>query len=282
MPELPEVETVRRGLEQHLCGVCITSVKVYRRDLRLPVTKGLEKNVRGKPIARIDRRAKYLLIHLDQDEVLVVHLGMSGRLVLRSAGRSAHQTHDHVLFALDNGQEMVFNDPRRFGLVVRMKEEELAQHALFRALGPEPLSEAFSSEYLAAALASRSTPIKVALMDQSLVVGVGNIYASEALFRVGIHPQTPAKDCLAKVAVLVQAIREVLLAAIASGGSTLRNYAKASGESGYFQHEFKVYGREGEACFSCADRVLRITQAGRSSFFCPTCQPCVKPPRRQG
>lgn len=282
MPELPEVETVRAGLEQHVRGACITSVKVYRRDLRLPVTKGLEKTIRSLRMTRIERRAKYLLIHLEQGWVLVVHLGMSGRLIVRPSGRFAHQTHDHLLFTLTGGQEMVFNDPRRFGLVVLIKEQTLPQHPLFRALGPEPLSEAFSSAYLAEALASRSAPIKTALMDQALVVGVGNIYASEALFRVGIHPQTPAKDCVAKASSLVQAIRDVLTAAIASGGSTLRNYAKASGESGYFQHAFKVYGREGEACLLCKDNVLRITQAGRSSFFCPTCQPLTKRPRRRG
>lgn len=282
MPELPEVETVRAGLEQHIIGKRIARVEVRRRDLRVPVTVGFEQKVVGKCVLSVTRRAKYLLLHLENGCVIIAHLGMSGRLLLRPEGSVALQKHDHIILCFDDGQEMVFNDPRRFGLMLLVQEKELAAHPLFAGLGPEPLEVGFSPEYLAGALEKRTAPIKPTLMDQRVVVGVGNIYASEALFRVGLHPALPASACADKAKALVKAIRDVLNAAIASGGSTLRNYAKASGESGYFQHHFNVYGRENQLCYVCATPIQRITQTGRSTFFCPTCQPLQKQGRRRG
>ncbi len=282
MPELPEVETVRAGLAQHIKGRSISLVAVHRRDLRVPVPAGLENHVKGRKITNVQRRAKYLLLSLEGGLVLVIHLGMSGRLIVRKAGHYEPQKHDHVLFSLEGGQEMVFNDARRFGLVTVVPESELLTHALFRSLGPEPFSDAFSTGYLAQKLAQRHGPLKPALMDQSLVVGVGNIYASEALYRARLHPALPAHKGVSRADALITEIRAVLQEAIDAGGSTLRNYAKASGESGYFQHKFSVYGREGTPCQRCNTLVTRITQAGRSTFFCASCQPPVCTPRRRG
>lgn len=281
MPELPEVETVRAGLAEHLAGASVARVQVFRRDLRQSVPKDFEKAVTGQRVTDVARRAKYLLMHLEDGNVVIVHLGMSGRLILREGGKHPAQKHDHLLITLADGRELVFNDARRFGLVLLAGEEELkAAHPLFVGLGPEPLSSHFSAAYLAEKLGRRSGPIKPALMDQKLVVGVGNIYACEALYRAGVHPATAANRCAGQADALVRVIREVLREAIASGGSTLRNYAKASGESGYFQHKFSVYGRETEPCYTCHTPVARMLQAGRSTFFCPTCQKPISEPRR--
>lgn len=272
MPELPEVETVRSGLAQHITGALVARVNVIRSDLRQPVPKNFATEIQGRRIQKIARRAKYLLLHLDNESVIIIHLGMSGRLIVRSAGSYSPQKHDHLIFTLADGREIIFNDARRFGLVSVAKEAELEQHGYFSHLGPEPFSPEFSAAYLEEKLAARRGPIKPVLMDQALVVGVGNIYACEALFRVGLHPAMPAHTCVNRAADLVLAVQNVLREAIDSGGSTLRNYARASGESGYFQHKFQVYGREHKPCHVCGSGIMRLVQAGRSTFFCPCCQ----------
>jgi len=282
MPELPEVETIRAGLAGHICGARISGVEVRRRDLRQPVPGNLESEMKGKRILAVTRRAKYLLLHLEGGNVCILHLGMSGRLILRAQGAYPPQKHDHVLLTLEDGREIIFNDARRFGLLLLTREEELLVHPLLRCLGPEPFSPAFSGDYLAQKLRERKGAIKPVLMDQALVVGVGNIYACEALFRAQLHPATPASQCAQKAKQLVNAIRDVLQEAIASGGSTLRDYAKASGESGYFQHKFRVYAREKASCVACHTPIARMVQGGRSTFFCPHCQAANPSPRRKG
>ena len=289
MPELPEVETTRRGLEKAAKGKKITRVTVRRRDLRLPIPNGLEAHLTGATIADMRRRAKYLLIDMvkngakngknDQKSsktgVLLVHLGMSGSLTLQKSPKHAPyvpKTHDHVLFHLENDRVMAFHDPRRFGVIDWLEAGAESTHALLAHLGPEPLSAAFAPDYLSAALARRKGPIKPALMDQRLVVGVGNIYASESLYLSGINPNVPAHRCAARSEAMIGAIAATLNAAIASGGSTLRDYVGAQNEGGYFQHHFNVYGRDGEPCFQCGTIIQTTTHAGRSTYWCPQCQ----------
>lgn len=273
MPELPEVETVRTGLEKQVKGLVIEAVKLHRKDIRFPFPPRFAERLTGAKIKQVKRRAKYLLLELDTKETLIIHLGMSGRLLVRKQGAFAHQKHDHVEMKLSKGKEIVFNDARRFGLMDLAETAEIKSHPLFAHLGPEPLEEGFSPAYLAQQLQRRNAAIKPVLMMQEVVVGVGNIYASEALFRLGIHPETPAQFCAAKAGEIIAAIRVVLSAAIESGGSTLRNYARESGEMGYFQHQFQVYGRAGKPCFACNSDILQMVQAGRSTFHCPACQP---------
>jgi formamidopyrimidine-DNA glycosylase len=276
MPELPEVETVVRELQASLIGKSFGQIITLRDDIREPIPdlSGLE----GKRIASVSRRAKYIIIgvqglayggqrniatrHTPNAE-LIIHLGMSGQITI---GRpQPRKKHDHVVFELSNGDEMVFNDARRFGLVT------LNNPKLFSHLGPEPLSNEFNEEYLENALTRRKGPVKVALMDQELVVGVGNIYASEALFRSRINPKLPANK-VKNLPMLISNIRAVLLEAIESGGSTLRDYVRSSGDLGYFQHSFAVYGRDKKPCVKCKASIEKITQAGRSTFYCPKCQ----------
>lgn len=275
MPELPEVETVCRGLEPVLLHRRIVRVDVRRKDLRRPFPRGLKGRVESARVTWIARRAKYILIHLDNDFVLVIHLGMSGRIVFQGAGYKP-QTHDHFILHLEDGRQVVLNDPRRFGIVDLVRAEALDTHPLFAHLGPEPLGDGFSGPVLAAALKNRKAAIKQVIMDQSVVVGVGNIYASEALFLSGIDPARPAARIQGKRAeALVAAIRDVLNRAIAAGGSTLRDHRQVSGELGYFQHDFTVYGREGQACRGCdcdiakTGGIRKIVQGGRASFYCP-------------
>lgn len=257
MPELPEVETVVRELKQSLIGKKFGEIITLRDNIREPIPdlSGLH----GAMIKSVTRRAKYIVIN----DALVIHLGMSGQILIDRP--KERKKHDHVIFELSNGDEMVFNDARRFGLVTLYKNE------LFSHLGPEPLSDEFTTAYLKKALSTRKGPIKVAIMDQELVVGVGNIYAAESLFRSGINPKTPANK-VKNHAELVKNIRKVLEEAIESGGSTLRDYVRSSGELGYFQHSFAVYGREGKPCIKCKTPIEKITQGGRSTFFCPKCQ----------
>jgi formamidopyrimidine-DNA glycosylase len=271
MPELPEVETVRRALEQSVQGAIIGNVMLRRKDLRVPFPPGFAKALCGQRIASVRRRAKYLLLELENGQVWLAHLGMSGRFSVGAPAKE-HDRHDHVVVQLQDGRELIYNDARRFGLMAICPRDALAQHPLLAGLGPEPLDDAFSPAYLEAALLRRSGPVKPALMDQALVVGVGNIYASEALFLAGIHPQASARDAAAHAPALVRHIRHVLQAAIASGGSSLRDFFQLSGETGYFQHQFQVYGRQGKPCFSCKSAIETLRQAGRSSFFCPHCQ----------
>ncbi len=272
MPELPEVETVRRGLQNALSGAKIESVVLRRKDLRTAFPKGFAKSLVGRTIKNIERRAKYLLFRLDSEAVMIAHLGMSGRFLLSLARPKHLSKHDHLVITLTDGRCLIFNDARRFGLMTLASNKEIKKHPLLAHLGPEPMSGDFSTEYLKKKLASRHSPIKTTLMDQALVVGVGNIYASEALFDAGIDPRKPAAAAGNKAAALVKSIRKTLAAAIASGGSSLRDFVQVSGEGGYFQHRFKVYGREKKPCVTCRTPIEMIRQGGRSTFFCPRCQ----------
>jgi len=279
MPELPEVETVRRGLAVALEGRRLARVVQRRADLRYPIPERLPERLLDRRVESIDRRAKYLLIRLDDGHVLMVHLGMSGRMTVAPAPGPPPGLHDHILIESDAGLVVIFNDPRRFGMVDLLDAEALAGHPALSRLGPEPLSEAFTADYLTARLAGRFTPIKAALLDQTVVAGLGNIYACEALFHAGVSPRRLAASVAGKRAArLVPAIRTVLEAAIAAGGSSLRDYVQTSGELGYFQHSWAVYDREGLACPGCACEpartggIRRIVQSNRSTFYCPTRQ----------
>ena len=273
MPELPEVETVCRGLSAVLPGHSFTHIELRRKDLRLPFPANLSHAIENNRVIRISRRAKYILIFFADAKVLIIHLGMSGRILVFPHKRNAAEKHDHVIMDLDDGKEVAFNDPRRFGLMDITTEALLAKHPLLASLGVEPLEDGFTADYMRHALAGKKIPIKVALMDHHIVVGIGNIYACESLFKARINPQRPAKeippDALER---LVPAAQEILRAAITAGGSTLKDYVQASGERGYFQHRFSVYGRDGKPCFDCGTAITRIVQSGRSTFFCPACQ----------
>ena len=272
MPELPEVETVRRGLALRMEGRRITHLALNRPDLRTPLPAGLAARVEGRRVTRLNRRAKYLLIHLDGGGVLIAHLGMSGRMVFSAPENGvAADPHDHVVFTLEDGSELRFNDARRFGMLEYAHEEALAAHPLFVDLGPEPLGNEFNGPLLAEKLAGKATPIKAALLDQRVVAGLGNIYVSESLYFAELSPRRSAGTVTgARAERLARAIRDVLERAIAAGGSSLRDYVQASGELGYFQHHWAVYGKEGERCpdCDCTRGIKRIVQSGRSTFFC--------------
>ena len=274
MPELPEVETVRRSLELCVLGAVIESVTLRRADIRNVIPADLPKRVAGATIERIERRAKYLRLWLSNGEVLVVHLGMTGRVLVLPAKPNRYDAHDHVVFRLKDGKYMIYQDPRRFGVVTVLRRDAVDSDAMFTVLGPEPLDKkAFNASYLYDSLQRRSGAVKPALMDQKLVVGVGNIYASEALFLSNITPErTSNRITKTQAESLVKSICMVLESAIKSGGSTLRNYVDSRGEAGYFQHHFRVYGREGSDCEACGKPIKRIVQAGRASFYCKTCQ----------
>ena len=272
MPELPEVETVRRGLEAKLAGRVVARVRRRRADLRAPMPRDLKARLEGRRLERIDRRGKYLLFHFEPAIVLIAHLGMSGRFVITAQPAAAPAAHDHVIIEWVGGPMLTFNDARRFGLMTLARAEALATHPLLRGLGPEPLDRGFDGAALGAVLRGRRTAIKAALLDQRVIAGLGNIYACEALFRARLSPRRIADSVRGlRAARLAAAIRTVLEAAIAAGGSSLRDYVQATGELGYFQHAFAVYGREGEACpgCTCEGTVRRIVQGGRSTFFCP-------------
>ena len=272
MPELPEVETVCRGLQRSLKGRRIQRVELFRPDLRVPFSDRMAERLEGRVITDIVRRSKYLLVHMDGPDVMLGHLGMTGTFIVRPLSNAAPHKHVHVRMVMDDAQEVIYHDPRRFGLILLIPRAELETHPLLAELGPEPLEADFTPAYLAEQLSRRKGPIKTALMDAHLVVGVGNIYASEALFRAGLHPATPAHVCAAKADTLHAHIRAVLQEAIASGGSTLRDYATSEGSPGYFQHHFSVYGKAGKPCEKCDSPIEKLVQAGRSSFFCPDCQ----------
>jgi formamidopyrimidine-DNA glycosylase len=293
MPELPEVETVRKGLEPILVGNAFARVEQRRKDLRFPLPKHFAERLEGRRVEALDRRAKYLLARLDDGEVLVMHLGMTGRFSIDHAngeadtpGRFAHNQadapkHEHIVFHLGDGATIRYSDARRFGFMDLVQGDKLASHALFKGLGVEPLSSSFTPEWLAAKLKGKKTSIKAALVDQRLIAGVGNIYACEALFRARISPKRLAGTLATKTGkptektkALVDSVRAVLEDAIRAGGSSLRDYKRADGSLGEFQHRFKVYGREGKPCAKkgCGGTVRRIVQGGRSTFYCPTCQ----------
>ncbi|MBL6749145.1 MAG: bifunctional DNA-formamidopyrimidine glycosylase/DNA-(apurinic or apyrimidinic site) lyase [Nevskia sp.] len=270
MPELPEVETIRRGIEPHVVGHTIESATVRDPRLRWPVPAAFAEFVRGKRIRAVHRRGKYLVFDLGGDR-LIVHLGMSGRLFLLDPDVPVKR-HDHVDLLLSGRLLLRFHDPRRFGAVLPWPEGQ-AHHVLLAEMGPEPFAEEFNAAYLHALSRGRSAPVKNFIMDGRVVVGVGNIYASEALFRAGIRPLTAAgRVTLPRYARLVQAIRQVLNLALEHGGTTLRDYRGSDGTSGYFQQELMVYGRDGQPCRVCGAAVKRVVIGQRSSFFCTRCQ----------
>ena len=275
MPELPEVETVCRGLEKVMPGHVIKDVKKNRKDLRIPFPANLG-DIKGQKVFSIERRAKYILVKFAQ-QTLIIHLGMSGRITFHEGYKP--EKHDHMVLVLDNGMTVVLNDPRRFGLVDLVKTKDIAQHRFFAHLGPEPLDKEFTAAYLAEKLKTKKIAVKLAIMDQTLVVGVGNIYASEALFFAGIDPRRPANSLKpVEIKKLLTAIQKVLKAAIKAGGSSLKDYVQTDGELGYFQHQFSVYDKKSEKCKGCTCNiqktggVQKITQGGRSTFYCPVKQ----------
>jgi len=282
MPELPEVETVRRGLEPSMSGATIMQADVNRPNLRWPFPDRMAERLTGARVERLRRRSKYILADLDRGETLLIHLGMSGRMTVSGdpLGQFAHthpavQKHDHVVFHMDNGARVTFNDPRRFGAMDLIETATAQSHPLLAKIGPEPLGNTFNEAHLVAAFQGKNTPVKTALLDQHIVAGLGNIYVCEVLFRAGIDPTRKAgRISAARVASLAPIIREVLAEAITSGGSSLKDFRQADGELGYFQHSFRVYGREGEACKTetCKATIERVVQAGRSTFLCPSCQ----------
>jgi len=270
MPELPEVETTLRGLAPHLVGQRVAGVVIRHPQLRWPVPKDLTRLLHGQAIRALRRRAKYLLVEFDHG-TLILHLGMSGSLRILPVDNPPDK-HDHFDLILDSGKLMRLRDPRRFGAVL-WQGGDAAQHPLLAALGPEPLEKEFSAAYLYQATRGRSAAIKLVIMDSHVVVGVGNIYANEALFRAGIRPQLAAsKLSRPRCTKLVKAIRQTLRDAIKAGGSTLRDFVNSSGEPGYFQQQYLVYGRAGEPCRQCGTAISLIRQGQRASYYCPRCQ----------
>jgi formamidopyrimidine-DNA glycosylase len=292
MPELPEVETVRRGLLPVMQGARFAKVEAHRGDLRWPLPKNFAQRLEGQTVERLDRRAKYLLAHLSSGEVLIMHLGMSGSFrVAQSRGihtpgayyraPSRHSAHDHIEFHMSSGALISFNDPRRFGMMKLVPRAELCKEPLLRALGPEPLADEFKGDVLARSCRGKQTSIKAALSDQKVVSGLGNIYVCEVLHRAAVSPKRRASTIATRSGLstdravrLVEAIKAVLRAAIRAGGSSLRDHRRTDGALGDFQHEFCVYDRAGEPCPrpGCSGTIKRIVQAGRSTFFCPVCQ----------
>lgn len=278
MPELPEVETVMRGMAPVMEGVRLDKVRAFVPKLRVDIPDLFEERFSGNRVTQLRRRSKYILIECEDGLVAILHLGMSGRVSIHAAGSDMpdRAKHDHVTFLTERGDLIVFNDPRRFGLIVFSDTETIQDHALIKDIGPEPLGNSFDADHLWSRLKTRKSPIKTTLLDQKVVAGLGNIYVCEALWRAGIHPKRRAdKVRKHETEKLVPIIRDVLNEAIAAGGSTLKDYAQVSGELGYFQHNFKTYGREGEACLAdgCDGIIERIVQSNRSTFFCPICQP---------
>ncbi len=273
MPELPEVETVARGLAKPLERHRLVKVETRRGDLRWPFPKCFAEKLTGRKVLKVRRRAKYIVAELDDGNSLLAHLGMSGRMLLSKGRPEVLETHDHVIMETDDGWCLRFNDARRFGMMDLVQTDKLEQHKPIKGIGPEPLGNAFSGPILAAALKGKKTSIKAAILDQKVVAGVGNIYASEALFRAGISPKRLAMRVQGERAEkLAQSIKTVLNEAVAAGGSSLRDYVQADGELGYFQHRWRVYEKEGQPCPNGDGTVKRITQGGRSTFYCPKCQ----------
>jgi formamidopyrimidine-DNA glycosylase len=287
MPELPEVETVRRGLALAMEGNRFDKVEVRRGDLRWPLPRGFAQKLHGKLVEGLGRRAKYLLADLSSGDVLLMHLGMSGSFRVGKNStpgtyyheRSKSTAHDHIVFHMSNGTTVTFNDPRRFGSMKLVPRAGLEQEPLLRALGPEPLGNEFDAAMLAKACAGKKTSLKAALSDQRVVAGLGNIYVCEALFRARLSPKRQASTIAARngrpnerAERLVEAIKAVLMNAIEAGGSSLRDHRRADGSLGDFQHNFRVYDREGEPCPHCKGKIKRIVQVGRSTFYCPSCQ----------
>ncbi len=282
MPELPEVETVRRGLLPAMENTVIAQARVNREGLRWPFPPGMAERLSGARVLGLRRRSKYILADLDSGETLLIHLGMSGRMRVSGEGigvfhhaHPAPEKHDHVVLEMENGARVTFNDARRFGVMDLVPTVGVEAHRLLAELGPEPLGNAFNEDHLVAAFRGKNTPVKAALLYQKIVAGLGNIYVCEVLHRTGISPRRKAGQIAApRVAALVPAIRQVLGEAIEAGGSSLRDHRQASGELGYFQHRFAAYDREGAPCSTpgCGGVIRRIVQSGRSTFYCGTCQ----------
>jgi formamidopyrimidine-DNA glycosylase len=286
MPELPEVETARRGLAPAMEGARFAKVEVRHRGLRWPIAKDFEKRITGKTVEGLGRRAKYLLADLSSGDVLMMHLGMSGsfrvddgQIAKYHHEKSKSAAHDHVVFHMSNGATVTFNDPRRFGSMKLVPRARLEQEPLLRSIGPEPLGNEFDAAMLARACAGKKTSLKAALLDQRVVAGLGNIYVCEALFRARLSPKRQASTIAGRngqpntrATALVEAIKAVLHDAIKAGGSSLRDHRRADGSLGDFQHNFLVYDRERAPCPACKGKVKRIVQTGRSTFYCPSCQ----------
>lgn len=279
MPELPEVETVMRGLEPAMIGKKINSVIKRRANLRIPFPDNLENALEGRKVQSLTRRGKYIIINLDSSAVLVIHLGMSGRVLIINDKNYEPEKHDHLLIILNDGTQIVYNDPRRFGMVFLTSQDNFSSHKAFKDMGPEPLGNDFNAPILKERLKGKKTSIKQALLDQRIVCGLGNIYVCEALYDAGIAPTAIAGEIsLSRLELLTKEIKKVLNRAIKAGGSTLKDYRHADGELGYFQHSFKVYDREGQICPKCKKAgvvkpcIKRITQSGRSTFYCSKTQ----------
>jgi formamidopyrimidine-DNA glycosylase len=290
VPELPEVETVRRGLEPAMAGTRLIAIEQRRPDLRFPFPERFVERLTGRRVEGLRRRAKYLIADLDGADLLVMHLGMSGSFRIEQSGDAAphspmvgtgvkNSAHDHVAFDLSTGVRIVYNDPRRFGFMQLIPRLEFAAHPLFKNIGIEPLGGELDGAALARLFAGKKAPLKAALLDQSLIAGLGNIYVCEALHRAGLSPLRAAASLARKdggpsqrAILLARVIREVLEEAVAAGGSSLRDHRQTDGALGYFQHSFQVYGRNGEPCAHCGGVVRRITQSGRATFYCGGCQ----------
>ncbi|MGB0843422.1 MAG: bifunctional DNA-formamidopyrimidine glycosylase/DNA-(apurinic or apyrimidinic site) lyase [Alphaproteobacteria bacterium] len=273
MPELPEVETVMRGLEPVLTSASFSTIIQRRPNLRYPIPDNFVERLKNQQVLNLQRRAKYILIRMSSGESMLIHLGMSGRVTISKDLGQDFEKHDHLIFETDNGHQIRYHDPRRFGFVDLFPTDEEGDHPRLKDLGPEPLSNAFSGPSLFASFVGKNTPVKTAIMEQKRVVGVGNIYACESLYKAGINPCSKAGNLnLTQAEDLVSSIKQTLQRAIEVGGSSLNDYVQASGELGYFQHEWQVYGRENEPCHTCKDPIMRITQAQRSTFYCKTCQ----------
>ena len=274
MPELPEVETVRRGLQPFLDGQKLKTVVLRRSGLRIPFPKDFSERLRGRTVNYLTRRAKYLLMHIEGGDVVIIHLGMSGHMTILKNNIPKPGKHDHVDFCICTGVIIRFNDPRRFGLMTITTEKELDFHKFFRAIGPDPLANHFNHHKLTEALVGRKTSIKVALLDQRIIAGLGNIYVSESLFRSGISPLRLANSLKRfEVEKLAKCICEVLIEALEAGGSSLNDHVKPDGKLGYFQNNLRVYGQEDKICIVCLEvKIKKIKQSGRSTFYCPICQ----------
>ena len=282
MPELPEVETVCRGMKSSMIGKIISLVEIKRDGLRWPFPDKMGDRITGQTVSNITRRAKYILVELASNETIIIHLGMSGRILIKDKptavfldDKKISEKHDHIKFYLNDGFTIIFNAARRFGAMDLVLTRELDNHWLLKKIGPEPLGNSLNSEYLLKAFKKKSISIKTALLDQQLIAGLGNIYACEILYRSKISPNQKVKQLSKKrIEKLIQIIRIVLLEAIDAGGSSLKDHRQTSGEIGYFQYNFTVYGRMNEKCLKndCEAKVKRILQGGRSTFYCPKCQ----------
>lgn len=272
MPELPEIETIKCYLEKHIADLVIKKFSQKRQNIRYTLAKDLKYLTEGAKIINLQRRAKYLILDLDNSYSIVVHLGMSGRFILASQEYQL-QKHDHIQFILENGQQLIFNDARRFGMIYCHRSADIYSGDFFKNFGPEPLLESFNAEYLAKCLNHKKTPIKNAIMDNKIVVGVGNIYASESLFLAKINPTRPSFSLNPdELQCLTSAIKQILAKAIAAGGTTLKDFVSGDNKPGYFKQELSCYGRENLPCHRCAMLIKKINQGGRATYFCAECQ----------